>query len=100
MTTHSRPTPKGLRSRAQGCEPRATLGRPGSCASNPERVAPIDDITWERIEHTINCSIHELVYALHHIEDDQFDEAQNCLTTVGMNVDTIQEQLLKHQEAA
>ena len=89
-------TPKGLHNTAQGCEPRATLGKPTPGVPNPVRVASplIPDIEWETIERTINACIHELVYALHHIEENETEEAQDCLTTVGMNVDTVQQQIL------
>ena len=40
------PTPKGLRNKAQGCEPRATLGtHPAKTPPNPEGVAsPIIEV--------------------------------------------------------
>jgi hypothetical protein len=34
-------TPKGLRITAQGCEPRATLGKPAAIPSNPVWVAQV-----------------------------------------------------------
>ena len=83
--TNKSTTPTGLHNPAQG----NALGNPPANPRNPVRVAQIDDITYAQIERTLNCSIHELVWALHHIDDNHFSEALDCLATVTLNTDTI-----------
>lgn len=51
----------------------------------------IPDRVFEEIERLVNASLRELVFGEKHAENNEPDEAQNCFTTVGMNVDRIQE---------
>jgi hypothetical protein len=53
----------------------------------------IPDFTCEQIKSLVNSTIHELVFLAHHAEDDQKDEAQNCLNAIGLNVGQLEELL-------
>jgi len=79
---------KHLKSSSQA---RASTARSAVCTL---QSAIIPDIEWETIERTINASIHELVYALHHAENDEIEEALDALTAVALNVETIQQAIL------
>lgn len=49
----------------------------------------ISDRLFKDIERLINTNIHELVFALHHAEEDDPEPALDALHQVRMNVDTI-----------
>ncbi len=52
---------------------------------------------WVRI---LDLTIHELVFAAHHVEEDNVDDAQTCMVTAQENLSRIDEALAKHEEAA
>jgi hypothetical protein len=49
----------------------------------------ISDKQFEAIERLGNCAIHEIVFALHHAEDDQQLEAAESLMTAQQNLEQI-----------
>ncbi len=53
----------------------------------------ISDALFEQLKETINISIHELVFAAQFLDDDEIEEAQNCLTTIALNVESLQNQI-------
>jgi hypothetical protein len=57
----------------------------------------IPDSEFERLKATLNETIHELVFAVKFMEDDQIEEAQNALLTASSNVNTVAEELLKYE---
>ena len=85
---------------AQGCAPSATLGKPAPSSHNPERVASITIAQCDEIERLVNCTIRELIFALHHCEENQLDDAGNCLMTIGTNHARIEEILLAAMKEA
>ena len=95
------PTPKASLIPAQG----NALGSSPAAPAKPVGVAHpsplvIPDQVINDLEHLINCCIHELVFALHYLTNDDHESSMDCLTTVGLNVDCIQEQILAYQKAA
>lgn len=77
-------------------------------APAPKPVYIISNEAVAEMEAILNSSIHELVFAFQFLGDDNTDDAQNALTTVGMNVDRVQEMIVaiekeiaaKQQEAS
>lgn len=59
----------------------------------------ISDKQAKNIERLINASIHELVFLNHHIGDDDINSAEETLTTVAQNLQTIEETLAKAKKA-
>jgi hypothetical protein len=53
--------------------------------------AMLSDSQFEEIESVIHSTIEELVVALIYLRDDEYEDAQECLTTSGANVDRVQE---------
>ena len=85
---------------AQGCEERATLGKSPKHSPNPERVASpgrLSDRKLRVFERLANATIHELVFACHHAEDDQLQDCGDSLATCSLNLDQLQS-LLAHAE--
>ncbi len=56
-------------------------------------VNALSDEAFTEIERLLNCAIHELVFASHHAEEDQPDEAADCLVTARMNIDRVLESI-------
>ena len=59
----------------------------------------ITDEQFEEIRTTINTTIHELVMACHHAEEDEIDEALDCLVTCQSNIESVTTQLVPHDSA-
>ena len=51
----------------------------------------ISDQEYAELEHLVLSTIEKLVMAMHHIGDDEYDAAQDCLVQCGMNVSQIEE---------
>lgn len=45
----------------------------------------------ETIERKVNNTIHELVFALHHVEDDEVAEALDALDTAAMTIHDVKQ---------
>lgn len=60
----------------------------------------ITDEQFERIKETINTTIHELVMACQHCENDEIDSACDCLVTCQSNLDAVANQLVAHDSSA
>ena len=54
----------------------------------------LSDQDFTAIKETINTTIHELVMACHHAENDEIDEAQNCLMTCHGNLENVAQELI------
>lgn len=57
----------------------------------------LSDGRFTEFERLANVTIHELVYACHHAEDDQLEEAADGLITASGNIDQLQT-ILAHAE--
>lgn len=53
----------------------------------------ISDESIAEVERLCNASIRELVMATVHAENDETDDAQNCLSQVHLNIDNLQHYL-------
>jgi hypothetical protein len=60
-------------------------------------MTKIDDKTHAEVERLLNCAIHELVFACKHCEEDQPEDANNCLITAQMNIEQANELLVKSE---
>ena len=60
----------------------------------------LTDREFEDIKRLINATIHELVMACHHAEEDQLEEAQNALMTAQGNLDRVAEGLVNDPSSA
>lgn len=49
----------------------------------------------EEIERNINATIHELVFAQQHAEQDDYDDASTCLVQCQMNIERVNEMLVQ-----
>lgn len=49
----------------------------------------INDALHAEVERQLNLTIHELVFAIKHSDDDQVDDACNCLITAQSNIERI-----------
>ena len=56
------------------------------------------DAEFEALEKTVLATIQELVMALHHVGDGEYDQAQDCLVTSGLNVQQMEETNLRFTE--
>ncbi|GEM_PF-2215341 len=63
---------------------------------------------YDDVERITNCTIHEMVFALQHLDQaldsgnpvDDVEDSLNCLTTAGCNIDTIQQMIVAAKLAA
>jgi hypothetical protein len=60
-------------------------------APESKKVRPISERAFTEIESIVNASLRELVFGVTHVDNHDAESAQECFTTVGMNVDRIQE---------
>jgi predicted RecB family endonuclease len=67
----------------------------------PKKIIPpapptpiISDDLFGEISATLNTSIHELVYAHHHLENDDIESSLDALTLVASNVESIQQKII------
>jgi predicted RecB family endonuclease len=49
----------------------------------------LSDQQFEAVKESINNTIHELVMACHHAEEDEIESAQECLMTCQGNLETV-----------
>lgn len=50
---------------------------------------------YEEIKASLNNAIHEIVFAVQHAGDDNFEDAAACLLTVQMTIDRVAEKLVE-----
>jgi hypothetical protein len=60
---------------------------------------PLTNEQHEEIERSINATIHELVFAQQHIDQDDFDDASTLLVQCQMNLDRLNEIIVAHTTA-
>jgi hypothetical protein len=60
---------------------------------------PISDQKFEELKAVINTTIHELVAVCSHMEDNEIEDACQCLMTCQGNLDRVAEELVKHEPA-
>lgn len=58
----------------------------------------IPDKEMGEIKALGNQAIHEIVFMLHHAEDDQPADAQECLTAAALNLDQVSDLIATHQD--
>ncbi len=61
-------------------------------------MSKISDKEFEAMKALINTTIHELVFACHHMEDDEIESAQDALITAQGNLATVETQLATFAE--
>jgi hypothetical protein len=54
----------------------------------------LTDEQFEAIKTSLNQAIHELVFAVHHAEEDRLDDAATCLVTAQGTIESVAEQLV------
>jgi hypothetical protein len=59
--------------------------------------ATITDTDAAEIERLANCAIHEIVFANHHAQDDEIEEAQDCLIIAQSNLTSIADLLTRKE---
>jgi hypothetical protein len=59
----------------------------------PAAPKVISDHLCKDIERLTNVNIHELVFFLHHVEEDDHENALDTLQQVQMNLDTIRNKI-------
>lgn len=60
-------------------------------------MIPLTDAEFEAIKARLNDTIHELVFAVQHLEQDDFDDALTCLTTAGGTLDSVSEEIAQKE---
>ena len=55
----------------------------------------LSDKQFETLKSSINTTIHELVMACHHAEEDDIESAQNCLMTCQGNLEEVAAKLVE-----
>lgn len=54
----------------------------------PSRLELSDEV-FEDFKTRINDTIHELVFAVQHMDQGDVEEAQNCLVTAGLSLEAV-----------
>lgn len=57
-------------------------------------VSPLNlpDAKFEDFKARLNNTIHELVFAIQHMDQGDFDDAQNCLVAAGLGITSVEEE--------
>jgi stress response protein SCP2 len=55
----------------------------------------LSDEQLEAIKASLNNAIHELVFAVQHASQDDFDDAATCLVTAQSTIESVAEQLVE-----
>lgn len=55
----------------------------------------ITDQQFEALKASLNSAIHELVFAVKHLEEDQLEEASSSLMTAQGTIDTVAQQVVE-----
>lgn len=55
--------------------------------------ATLSDTEFESVKSRLNAALHELVFATKHADDDQLEEALNCLCIAGLTIETVSMEL-------
>lgn len=53
----------------------------------------LTDVEFRDLRESINNAIHELVFAAKHLEDDQVEDAAQCLMTAQGTIETVAERV-------
>lgn len=53
----------------------------------------ISDSEFESMKVTLNSAIHELVFAVQHMDNDEVESAQDSLVTASMNIEEVANKL-------
>ncbi len=56
-------------------------------------VRTLTDEEFQSLRESINNAIHELVFAAKHLEEDQIEDAANCLMTAQGTIESVAEQV-------
>jgi len=59
----------------------------------------LSDAKFEELKGRLNNAIHEIVFACHHLEDDQLDDAATCLVTAQATVENVAEEVVAIEKA-
>lgn len=63
------------------------------------RKERLSDAEFEALKSTINQTIHELVFACQHLDQDDLEDAQQCLMTAQGNLERVGEKLAEMEES-
>lgn len=55
----------------------------------------LSDAEFESLKSSLNQAIHELVFAVQHLEFDEFDDASQCLVTAQGTIETVAERVVE-----
>ncbi len=59
----------------------------------------LTDPQFAEIERRLNNAVHELVFTIKHCEDDQLDDASNCLMTVSSVINEVADEIVIASES-
>lgn len=62
-----------------------------------EPARAISNDTHAKVEDLLNKAVHELVFASHHSEQDEAEDALTCLVQAQMNIEAVSDMLLDHK---
>lgn len=58
---------------------------------------PLSDAEFEAIKTRLNDTIHELVFAMQHLDQDDLDDALTCLTTAQGTIEAVSEEIAQKE---
>ena len=57
-------------------------------------MSRLSDKKFESVKERLNSAIHEIVFAVQHVEDDNLEDAGTCLVTAQGTIEHVAEELI------
>ena len=63
-------------------------------------MSQISDAKYEELKARLNNAIHEIVFACHHLEDDQLDDTATCLCMAQHTICNVADEIVALEKVA